>query len=270
MTAGVLTRCNVNVVGNRNAAETVVLAHGFGGDQTAWRFVVPGLEADYRIVLFDLVGCGGSDPDAYDRARYATLWDFADDLIRLCDALGLRQATLVGHSVSCMIGGLASIRRPDLFARQVWLGASPCYLNAGDYGGGFAREEVADLLNAMSKDYNTWVRGIAPLAVNAADQPTVVDEFARTMGSMRPDVAVGVASTIFLADHRRDVADIAVPVLIVQARDDFFVPEGVAHYLHRVIRGSRLRRIALNGHLPHLTSPAEVVAVLKEFLASAV
>ena len=42
-----------------------------------WRLVAPAFEDDYRVVLFDHVGAGGSDLAAYDRERYASLDGYA-------------------------------------------------------------------------------------------------------------------------------------------------------------------------------------------------
>ena len=44
----------------------MLLAHGYGCDQTMWRRMVPLLENDYRLALFDYVGYGQSDVTAYD------------------------------------------------------------------------------------------------------------------------------------------------------------------------------------------------------------
>ena len=49
----------------------MVFAHGFGCDQNMWRFVAPAFEDDFRTILFDHVGAGGSDLSAYDPAKYA-------------------------------------------------------------------------------------------------------------------------------------------------------------------------------------------------------
>ena len=62
----------------------MVFAHGFGCDQSMWRFVAPAFEADHRVVLFDHVGAGGSDLSAYDPQRYASLDGYADDVLEIC------------------------------------------------------------------------------------------------------------------------------------------------------------------------------------------
>ena len=100
----------------------MVFSHGFGCDQNMWRYVAPAFEADFRTVLFDHVGAGRSDLSAYDRAKYSTLQGYVDDVVELARELGLKDAVFVGHSVSAMIGALASIKAPDLFESLVMVG----------------------------------------------------------------------------------------------------------------------------------------------------
>ena len=78
---------NVTVSGNPNAERTLVFAHGFGSDQTFWRFITPAYERDYRLVLYDITGCGGSDVMAFSQLRYGKVECHAQDLIDICDAL---------------------------------------------------------------------------------------------------------------------------------------------------------------------------------------
>src|SRR5689334_24423698 len=101
----IIRRNNVHVVGN--GTQPMLLAHGFGCDQNMWRFIVPAFENDFRIVLFDYVGHGKSDVSAFDRSRYGTLEGYAADVLAICEALAVRNAVFVGHSVSAMIGILA-------------------------------------------------------------------------------------------------------------------------------------------------------------------
>ena len=115
--AGVLERNNVAVRGGGTRA--MVFAHGYGCDQNMWRYVAPAFEDDYRVVLFDHVGAGRSDLSAYDRAKYASLQGYADDVLEICRELELRDAVFVGHSVSAMIGVLAAAREPDRFGALV-------------------------------------------------------------------------------------------------------------------------------------------------------
>src|SRR5688572_16568768 len=100
----------------------MVFVHGFGCDQTMWRFVAPDFEVDHTVVLLDLVGSGSSDLSAYDPDRYGSLEGHAEDITEVCRELGLTDVVLVGHSVSAMIGVLASCAAPDVFGALVMVG----------------------------------------------------------------------------------------------------------------------------------------------------
>jgi sigma-B regulation protein RsbQ len=143
----VATRNNVKILGKGKMP--IIFAHGFGCDQNMWRFVTPAFEEDYRIILFDYVGSGQSDTKAYHPDRYATLQGYAQDVLEICEAFEIRKAVFVGHSVSAMIGLLASIEQPGYFSQMVMVGPSPCYINDAEYYGGFEREDIEGLLDTM-------------------------------------------------------------------------------------------------------------------------
>jgi sigma-B regulation protein RsbQ len=77
----VLARNNVHARGHGERA--MVFAHGFGCDQNMWRFVAPEFEHDFKVVLFDHVGAGGSDLSAYDPRKYSTLSGYADNVVEI-------------------------------------------------------------------------------------------------------------------------------------------------------------------------------------------
>ena len=72
-------RHNVRTTG-RPDGQPMLFAHGFGCDQNMWRFVAPGFEDDFRVVLFDHIGAGRSDASAYDPERYSSLEGYALDV----------------------------------------------------------------------------------------------------------------------------------------------------------------------------------------------
>lgn len=59
MKQDILKRNNVTIKGK--GKQVMVFAHGLGCDQNMWRFVTPAFEEDYKIILFDYVGCRKSD-----------------------------------------------------------------------------------------------------------------------------------------------------------------------------------------------------------------
>jgi sigma-B regulation protein RsbQ len=135
----------------RADGQPVLFAHGFGCDQNMWRFVAPAFEDQFRVICFDHVGAGGSDLASYDPVRYSTLDAYAEDVVTICTELDLRDTVFVGHSVSAMIGVLADLASPGLFDKLVLVGPSPRYIDDGSYIGGFAEQDIEDLLDSLDQ-----------------------------------------------------------------------------------------------------------------------
>lgn len=253
---------NLRVVG-KGKRGVIVLAHGFGTDQSVWKHLVPHLVADYRVVLFDKMGAGPTNPDYFDFSRYATLEGYALDLLAILEELGVTSCIYVGHSVSAVIGALASITRPDLFSKLVFLSASPRYLSDVDYYGGFEQGELDQLFESMESNYKDWCLGFAPLLVGGDMESVAVQEFSRTLFNIRPDIALSVAQTIFQSDVRSLLPLVTVPCHIVQSTKDHAVPVVISEYLHKHLGGDSIVEVMPSeGHLPQLSSPDIVIPVL--------
>ena len=171
----VLARNNVVVHGPPDG-QPMLFAHGFGCDQNMWRFVWPAFADEYRVVLFDHVGAGGSDLSAYDPERYGTLHGYADDMLEICRELELTDVVFVGHSVAAMMGVLAAVAEPERFARLVLVGPSPRYIDDDDYVGGFTREDIEGLLESLESNYLGWSAAMAPVIMGNDDRPELGEE----------------------------------------------------------------------------------------------
>lgn len=250
----------------RPSGQPMVFAHGFGCDQNMWRFVAPAFEDRYRVVLFDHIGAGKSDLSAYDRRRHSSLDGYAEDVLEICAALELERVVFVGHSVSAMIGVLAAIREPERFDRLVLVGPSPCYVDEGDYVGGFSREDVDELLESLDSNYLGWSSAMAPVIMGNPDQPELGEELTNSFCATDPEVARQFARVTFLSDNRSDLARLSVPALVLQCAEDAIAPRPVGEYVHRQIPDSRFVDLDATGHCPNLSAPEETVAAIEAFL----
>ena len=259
-----LERNNVRV---RGAGErTMVFAHGFGCDQNMWRHVAPAFEGDFRTVLFDTVGAGHSDLSAYDPAKYAALDGYADDLIEILRELGLTGTVFVGHSVSAMVGVLASLKAPDLFAKLILVGPSPRYIDDGDYVGGFGAAQIEELLEFLADNPMGWSQAMAPAIIGNPERPELAEELTASFCRTDPTIARTFARATFTADNRADLPQVTIPTLILQCSDDIIAPLEVGRYVHDHIAGSELVVLAATGHCPNLSAPAEVTAAIRAYV----
>lgn len=257
---------NVTVAGNPDAERTLVFAHGFGSNQRFWRFIIPAYARDWRLVLYDLTGCGDSDIKTFSRLRYGSLEGHTQDLLDICDALQLRRVSVVSHSISSMISALAYLRRPSLFEKFVWLGATPCLCNDGDYVGGFDRAQLDAIYEAIASDFFGWLRGAAPAAMKNPERPELAAEHAQCIAAMRPDIALPLARMTFQMDLRSKMNRISLPVLLLQPADDDFVPLEVGRYLLQRLPQAKLSVVPSEGHFPQLSHPDAMLAAMAGFL----
>jgi sigma-B regulation protein RsbQ len=260
----VLDRNNVNISGL--GQRSMMFAHGFGCDQHMWDAVAPAFEADFRVILFDHVGAGRSDLSAYDSGKYDSLAGYADDVVEIGRALALEDAVFVGHSVSAMIGALASLKAPGMFTDLVMVGPSPRYLDDEGYTGGFSRAQVEELLEFLADNHLGWSAAMAPAIMGNPDRPELGERLTNSFCRTDPKIAREFARVTFLSDNRADLPAIAARTLVLQCREDIIAPTCVGEYVHAHIPESRYVLLDATGHCPNLSAPEQVTAAIRAFV----
>lgn len=243
-----------------------MFAHGFGCDQNMWRHVAPAFEDRFRVVLFDHVGAGGSDLGAYDSAKYSTLAGYADDVLEIGKEVDLKDAVFVGHSVSAMIGLLASLKAPGMFTSLVMVGPSPRYIDDGEYIGGFTEQQITELVDFLADNHMGWSTAMAPAIMGNADRPELAEELTNSFCRTDPEIAKQFARVTFNSDNRSDLARVTIPTLILQCSEDVIAPVAVGEYVHRQIPNSELVILKATGHCPNLSAPDEVIEAMRDFV----
>ena len=261
----VLTRHNVRVSG-RPDGQPILFAHGFGCDQHMWRFVAPAFEDDFRVVLFDHAGAGGSDPAAYDAQRHGELGGYAEDVLAICEALELTDAVFVGHSVSAMIGVLADLAEPDRFAKLVLVSPSPRYIDDDDYVGGFSEADIRELLDSLDSNYLGWSSVMAPVIMGNPDRPELGGELTESFCRTDPDVARRFAEVTFTSDNRAELERVQTPTLVLQCSQDAIAPVAVGEYVAEHLPHASLVMLDATGHCPNLSAPTQTVDAIASFL----
>jgi sigma-B regulation protein RsbQ len=257
-------RHNVKVIGAGHRA--MVFAHGFGCDQNMWRLVAPAFEPDFRVILFDHIGAGGSDLSAYDPAKYSSLEGYADDVVALARELGVEHGVFVGHSVSAVIGILAAQKAPELFDDLVLVGPSPRYIDEDGYTGGFSEAQIHELLDFLDSNHMGWSQAMAPLVMGNPDRPELGEELTNSFCRTDPAIAKRFARTTFLSDNRRDLEGVQARCLVLQCSEDVIAPREVGEYVHAKLPNSQLVLMQATGHCPNLSAPEETIAAIRAFL----
>lgn len=261
----VMARNNVSVIGSGD--KTLMLAHGFGCDQNIWQHLIPELKNHFTLVLFDYVGFGKSQRSDFSESRYNTLEGYARDVSEICEALNLQQVHFVGHSVSSTIGLLADNANPELFASQIMVCPSPCFLNMPpDYCGGFERSDMEELISLMDRNYIGWASYLAPLLLGSESSEALIEDLTDRFCSTDPLVAKTFAHATFFSDYRHLLPKATLPTLLLQSKFDALACEEVGRYMQDQLPRSTLRILPTEGHCIHMTHPRLVGHEIRAWL----
>ncbi len=261
----IIFRNNVKIFGE--GEEVLLFVHGYGCDQSMWRFITPSFEKNYKLILLDLVGSGKSDESKYSFKKYDSLEGYSDDIIEICESLDLHNINFIGHSVSAMIGVLASIKKPSIFKNLILIGPSPCYINDDTgYEGGFSRKDIDELVETLDTNYLGWSSAMAPIIMDNPDRPELAEELEQSFCQNNPDIAKHFAKVTFLGDNRNDLKNVTVKTLVLQSSVDAIAGINVGEYVQENIVNSELVILDTIGHCPHLSAPKETIFALKTYL----
>ncbi len=265
----VIRRNNVTVSG-RADGPVMMFAHGYGCDQDMWRRLLPYFADNYRLVLFDHVGAGQSDVNAYDREKYGSLDGYAADLLEICACLDLKDVILVAHSVSAMMAVIAATQEPERFSRLILVAPSPRYTNdpAEGYVGGFSQDDIEGLLASLDSNYFAWAEALAPMAMANPETPELAEELRSSFCRTNPSIARHFARVTFLSDTRQVLGKVPTDSLILQCSDDLLAPPEVGTYVHQHLERSSLVHLQATGHCPHVSAPQATADAILQYLVS--
>ncbi|MFJ9087700.1 alpha/beta fold hydrolase [Streptomyces sp. NPDC102384] len=254
-------------------APPVVLVHGTPFSSYVWREPARALAHRHRVYVWDLPGYGVSE---MRQDQDLSLDAQARVLTELLDHWGLtgegREPAVVAHDFgggislrAHLVHGAAYARLAlvDPLAIRPW--GSPTYRLLGEHSDVF-RQLPPDLHEALVHRYiasgshqglhpETHARVVAPWLTEAGK-----DSFYRQIEQNAPHGATD--------DIQDRYGELDLPVLVCWGAEDTWIPVARAHELAKLIPGAELRIIEGAGHLVQEDAPAELAAVLGEFLRS--
>jgi sigma-B regulation protein RsbQ len=146
------------------------------------------------------------------------------------------------------------------------VGPSPRYIDDEGYRGGFSAADIDGLLESLDDNYLGWAGAMAPVIMGNADRPALGAELTSSFCRTDPEVARHFARVTFTSDNRADLAQVTVPTLVLQCRDDVIAPVHVGEYVRDAIPVSRMTVLDATGHCPNLSAPEETVAAMSDFV----
>jgi pimeloyl-ACP methyl ester carboxylesterase len=248
----------------------VVLIHGYTDNARDWVPMLPYLSKRYRLILVDIRGHGQSSKP---ECCYTRL-DFAYDIKLLLDALDVRKADIVGHSLGSIIAQTFAEYWPERTAHVVLIastGGSPPDRPKKPPQFDFAAE-IRKLKDPIDAD--------SPFMIAWWDSPTPVDpDFIRRQ---RKDAA-GIPLRVWLAvldqalpannvfgDLQATLPRLKAPALLIWGSKDPIMEEDVRQSLRDALPSAKVKIFDGLGHNPFWEDPRGVAEVINTFLDTAV
>ncbi|MFP3568432.1 alpha/beta fold hydrolase [Paraburkholderia sp. SIMBA_030] len=223
------------------AGSPVILLHGGLGHSGNWGYQVPALvSSGHRVVLVDSRGHGRSTRDS--RPYMYEL--MASDVLAVMDTLQLERAAIVGWSDGACVAMILGMKAPERVAGVFFFGCNMDPSGTME----FTPSPVIDrCFSRHAKDY--------------AQLSATPDDF---------NAFVGAVSEMMKTEPNysaRDLAEIRVPIAIVQSEHDEFIKHEHADYLARSIPGAELILLAGVSHFAPLQRPDQFNSVMLAFLS---
>lgn len=256
----------------------LLLLHGFPEFWYSWRYQIPALARDHRVVALDLRGYNDSDkPSAVADYRMEVL---VADTVGVIRALGYERCTLVGHDWGGAIAWHVAADHPQVIenliilnlphpARMVQGLRTPQQLLKSWYIFFFQLPWLPEFVLQLG-DFR-------PIEVALLGSSVDKKAFSRAdLDAYRAAAAKGGAVTAMLNYYRglfggsllaRPWPLLEMPTLLIWGEDDLFLGKELTYGTEQYVRDLQIRYIPQCSHWVQQERPALVNQYIQEFLA---
>lgn len=202
--------------------EPVVLVHGLSASTHWWIRNVPELARHYRVYLVDLPGFGAMH---FPRSRFV-LADAASWLRSWMEAVGVKHAHLIGHSMGGYICMCIAVHAPEMVSRLVLVAPA-------------VRPQVRTVAGYFVP-LLTGFRYVTPSFL-----PILFFDALRA----GPLTLLQTTRDLIALNVQAEIQAISVPTLLIWGENDTLVPSALAYLLHKEIAHSHLIMLKRAGHV---------------------
>jgi pimeloyl-ACP methyl ester carboxylesterase len=270
-------RARISTLSAGDGVETAVLIHGLGGTKSSFYETVSALAPDYSVHAIDLPGFGASSKPV--RAPYDPAW-FARSVLRFLDAMGIRQAHLIGNSLGGRVAIELGLTAPDRVASLSMLSPSLAWRRRRALAPivKLLRPELAAIphrMNAQLVRRQFWGMFARPERLHPSVADIAVEEFLAGYRSRAARVAFSAAArSIYLEEPDGEtgfwtrLGSLEPSAMFVWGDEDPLVPLAFCRHVSASLPKARQVVLSECGHVPQVELPEDTNAVVHDFIAS--
>lgn len=231
---------------------TLIFIHGSGGSNILWESQVEKLSEHVNTIALNLPGHGKSSGSGMHSVR-----DYAEVVSSFIHDINPPLPVLCGVS----IGGAIVL---DLLLEDKTRYKAGVLINTG------ARLKVMPLIfETIKKDYSAYISSLKMFAASEKTDPSILEPLLKDSALCNPEVTYGDFEACDAFDVMDKLEDIAVPVLVLTAKDDKLTPPKYGAFLSEKITNSFSENIMDAGHMSPVEKPEEVNYAIIKFLKAA-
>jgi pimeloyl-ACP methyl ester carboxylesterase len=241
----------------------LVLLHGIGSNASSFVPVMTALPATIDVIAWNAPGYAASLPltDTSPSPH-----DYAAALLRLLDAIGLKQVVLCGHSLGALFAGSFAAHYPDRVAALAL--TSPALGYRVPPGESLPPTVQARIDEIETVDLGTFAAKRATRLVHAPERkPQVLAAVRTAMTALNPAGYVQAVRALGAGDLLADAAAIAAPAIVAVGAEDVITPPANARSLYAALPHTvAFHEIADAGHALPQEDPAAVAGMLTQLM----
>ena len=209
----------------------------------------------------DLRGVGGSGvppgADGYSLSRYA------DDLVAVLDALGVREAVLCGISMGGYVIFELLRRHPERVRALILADTKPQADSADAKRG---RDELTHVAEREGQD--AVIERLLPGLLAPATQPEVAGQVREMARRWSVPALVGALRVLRdRPDSTETLRGVRVPTLVLVGSEDKIAPPETARTMAQLIPDAQYHVVPAAGHIAPLEQPLAASRLLADFLS---
>jgi pimeloyl-ACP methyl ester carboxylesterase len=222
----------------------LVMIMGYGSTMKLWEpRLIRALSSCFKLIVFDNRGMGNTEVGQ----RPFTIEQFADDTAGLMDALGIRQAHVLGWSMGALIAEEVVLRHPGKVNKLI-LYAAHC--NADLFP---PTPEIIKKLTDMSATPEErgmrFISTLFPPDWLRSNPDRIKEVFYRPLGNIPPETIARQSAAIGNWKGCCDrLGEIDKPTLVITGADDVLVPPQNARYLAGKVPNAQVVLYEQGGH----------------------
>ena len=222
---------------------------GWAGSWEVWTEPFGLLSRTWRTVAYDHRGSGATIAPLDS----ITPENMVGDVFAVMDALGIGRCVLAAESAGATIAMLAALEWPERFSALVLVDG--LIHHSPD-------NRTNPFLQSLKADFEATIAVFAEQCAPGPESAAIRHWGRQILRRSGPQAAVRLLESMEGIDLRPNIVGLRVPTVVIHGEKDAIVPIGEAQYMADILTNGKVHVIPGAGHIPTMTHPAEVAAII--------